>query len=124
MNLSKVQRLAAECGLTKKEIAERCGFTRVTLDNLLQGADVKISTIETFAKVMGISTSELFDKNACSIDNSILETYKKEIERLNSLLNKRTSTKVVVEMEVSSDEFVRMGLKEHVIQVLNKKKDN
>jgi hypothetical protein len=42
---------------------------------------------------------------------------------LQSLLDskpKKTTTKVVVELEVDSDEFVRMGLKDKVIQVLEK----
>lgn len=31
-----------------------------------------------------------------------------------------SSTKILVELEINSDEFIRMGLKEKVIQILNK----
>lgn len=119
MRIDILQRLVAESNLTKVQIAEKCGFTRVTLDNVLQGADVKISTLEALAKVLSVTPSVFFEGE----DNTIvsIEEYKKEIERLKSLLNKRMSTKIVVEMDVTNDEFVRLGLKDKVIQVLNKK---
>lgn len=73
MNISKLQKLVSECKLTKVQIAEKCGFTRVTLDNVLQGADVKISTIEALAKVLGISVASLFEddqvNNGITVDN-------------------------------------------------------
>lgn len=38
-----------------------------------------------------------------------------------TLLNNRVnSTKVIVELDVSQDEFIKMGLKDKVIQILNK----
>jgi transcriptional regulator with XRE-family HTH domain len=118
MKIEVLQRLVSECSLTKVQIAERCGFTRVTLDNALQGADVKVSTIEALAKVLAVSPAVFFDGEG--IVNDSVQEYQKEIERLRSLLNNRMSTKVVVEMDVTNDEFVRLGLKDKVIQVLNK----
>lgn len=118
MKIEVLRKLVSESGLTKVQIAERCGFTRVTLDNALQGSDVKVSTIEALANVLSVSPSIFFD-GECNVSNSI-EEYKKEIERLKSLLNNRVSTKVVVELDVTNDEFVRLGLKDKVIQVLNK----
>lgn len=118
MKIEVLQRLVAESSLTKVQIAEKCGFTRVTLDNALQGADVKISTIEALAKVLSVSPSVFFDgEGNVSV---VVEEYKKEIERLKSLLNNRMTTKVVVELDVTNDEFVRLGLKDKVVQVLNK----
>lgn len=73
MNINKLQKLVAESKLNKVQIAERCGFTRVTLDNALQGADVKISTIESLASVLGVSVGYLFDDstiNQVSTGNS------------------------------------------------------
>lgn len=122
MNISKLQRLVAESKLNKVQIAEKCGFTRVTLDNALQGADVKISTIESLARVLGVSTASLFDdSDEIEVDKTI-EVYKMEIERLQSLLNSpKASTKVLVELDLDSDEFIKLGLKDKVVQVLNKK---
>ena len=118
MKIDVLQKLVAESGLTKVQIAEKCGFTRVTLDNALQGSDVKVSTIEALAKVLSVSPSVFFDGDG-NVSTSI-EEYKKEIERLKSLLKSRESTKVVVELDVTNDEFVRLGLRDKVIQVLNK----
>ena len=122
MNISKLQKLVAESKLNKVQIAERCGFTRVTLDNALQGADVKVSTIESLARVLGVSTASLFEDSE-DVRNDEVQKYKDEIARLQSLLDKqpKLSTKVVVELDIDSDEFIKFGLKDKVVQVLNKK---
>ena len=121
MNINKLQKLVADSKLNKVQLAEKCGFTRVTLDNVLQGSDAKISTIETLARVLGISVASLFDDSVSNDDT--IKKYQEEIERLQSLLDKQKqmSTKVVVEFEVDSDEFVKLGLKDKVAKVLNKK---
>lgn len=122
MNIRKLQRLVEENPLNKVQIAEKSGLTRVTLDNALQGADVKVSTVEALSKVLGVSTASLFlEDNDEQPFNKDVEFYKQEVARLQSLLDKQITTKVVVELDVSQDEFVRMGLKDKVIQVLNKK---
>lgn len=49
--------------------------------------------------------------------------YEKEIERLKSLLGAKPqqSTKVVVELDVTPDEFIKMGLRDKIVQILEKK---
>ena len=110
-------------GLNKAQLAERCGFTRVTLDNILSGADVKVSTIESLAKTLGVSVSVLFeDDNHLDPRDCEIEKYQKEISRLKKLLSEqKRSTRVVVELDVDDDEFIKMGLKDKIIQVLNVK---
>lgn len=121
MNISKLKKLVEKSKLNKVQIAERCGFTRVTLDNALQGADVKVSTIETLAKVLGVSAATLFDdSDDVQSNNEAIEVYKQEIARLQSLLNNKKTTKVVVELDIDSDEFVKLGLKDKMVQVLDK----
>ncbi len=127
MNTNKLNELINSSKLNKVQIAERCGVSRTTLDNVLAGADAKISTIESLAKVLGVSVGYLFDTANDKIlsitpnSDSELDFYKKEVERLQTLLDKqRKSTKVVVELDVDDDEFVKMGLKDKVIQILNK----
>lgn len=61
MNISKINSLISSNKLTKGEIAERCAISRTTLDNLLSGADVKISTVEKLAAVLGVSVGSFFD---------------------------------------------------------------
>lgn len=120
MNISKLERLVKESKLSKVEIADLAGITRVTLDNALNGADAKISTIESIAKVLGVSAATFFDESENVQTSSDIEFYKQEIYRLQSLLNKHKQTKVVVELDIDSDEFIKLGLKDKVIQVLNK----
>jgi transcriptional regulator with XRE-family HTH domain len=123
MNISKIEMLMAASKLNKVQIAEQCGVSRTTLDNVLAGADVKISTIESLAKVLKVSAASFFedDMNITKLDNNTIDMYKKEIERLQSLLDKqKKSTKVVVELDVDDDEFIKLGLKDKVLQILNK----
>ena len=120
MNISKLERLVKESKLSKVEIADLAGITRVTLDNALNGADAKISTIESIAKVLGVSAATFFDESENVQTSSDIEFYKQEISRLQSLLNKHKQTKVIVELDIDSDEFIKLGLKDKVIQVLNK----
>lgn len=71
MNTSILDELINRSELTKARIAGLCGMSRVTLDGVLQGKDVKISTIESICKVLGVNPSILFDDNAAnSVVNS------------------------------------------------------
>ena len=125
MNIQRLNKLINSSQLNKVQIAERCGISRTTLDNVLAGADAKISTIESLAKVLEINVGYLFndtDEGILSItSDSELDFYKKEVDRLQTLLKRqKKSTKVIVEIEVDDDEFIKMGLKDKVIQVLDK----
>lgn len=120
MNFNLLNKLVNESKLGKSRIAEIAKISRTTLDNALSGADIKISTLESLAKVLGVSTSAFFCDNE-SIDEDKLNAYEREINRLQTLLNnKGRATKVVVELDVTQDEFIKMGLKEKIIQVLDK----
>ncbi len=123
MNIKRLNELLNASKLNKVQIAERCGVSRTTLDNVLAGADAKISTIESLAKVLGVNVGYLFDEELPTLNfigNNELDYYKREVERLQSLLNNRRSTKVLVELDVDDDEFIKMGLKDKVIRILNK----
>lgn len=120
MDFKLLNKLVNESKLNKAQIAEMANMSRTTLDNALNGADIKISTIENLAKVLGVSASIFFGGDR-SIDEASLNMYEKEIQRLQTLLdNQKKSTKVVVELDVTQDEFIKMGLKDKVIQILNR----
>lgn len=117
MNFILLNNLVGKSKLGKSRIAEEANISRTTLDNALNGADIKISTIESLSRVLGVSPSIFFNQ---SEEKEIID-YEKEIERLKTLLNnQKQSTKVIVELDVTSDEFIKMGLKEKVIQILNR----
>lgn len=123
MNINRLNEMINSSKLNKVQIAERCSISRTTLDNVLAGADAKISTIEALSKVLGVSVGYFFEDDATdgAKRDVLIEKYKEEIERLTTLLDKRKkSTKVVVELDVDDDEFIKMGLKDKVIQILNK----
>lgn len=123
MDFRLLNKLVNESKLNKAQIAEMANMSRTTLDNALNGADIKISTIENLAKVLGVSASIFFGGNK-TIDEASLNMYEKEIQRLQTLLdNQKKSTKVVVELDVTQDEFIKMGLKDKVIQILNREED-
>lgn len=120
MDFSLLNSLVEKSKMGKAQIAEMAKISRTTLDNALNGADIKISTIESLSNVLGVSPSVFFGSdNGTNEEN--LNIYEKEIKRLQTLLdNQRKSTKVVVELDVTPDEFIKMGLKDKVIQVLSK----
>lgn len=120
MNFSLLNSLVNESKLGKSQIAEMASISRTTLDNALNGADIKVSTLESLANVLGVSTSVFFGDGK-AVEEKDLNIYEREIKRLQTLLdNQRKSTKVVVELDVTQDEFIKMGLKDKVIQILNK----
>ncbi len=127
MNISKLSDLIEHGAFSKVEVAERCNISRTTLDNVLSGADAKISTIESLAKCFNVNVGYFFEEGSdCESKSEVyikLEEAKKEIEILRKMLESipRRSTRVVVELDVDDDEFIKMGLKDRVIQVLNKK---
>ena len=120
MDFNLLSSLIEKSKMGKAQIAEMAKISRTTLDNALNGADIKISTIESLSNVLGVSPSVFFGaENVMKEEN--LSFYEKEIKRLQTLLdNKKKSTKVVVEIDVTPDEFIKMGLKDKVIQVLSK----
>ena len=61
MNINRLNKLIIESKLNKTKLAERCGVSRTTLDNVLAGADAKISTVESLANVLNVSVGCLFD---------------------------------------------------------------
>lgn len=123
MRTDRLNDLIKESSLTKFQIADQSGISRTTLDNVLAGADAKISTIETLAKVLGTRVSYLFGEDEIQDREKEIDEYKKEIERLSSLMNKKPrKAKVIVELDVDDEEFVKLGLEDRLIQVLNKEK--
>lgn len=60
MRLDLLKVAIKKSGLTKAEIAQKSDISRTTLDNLLAGMDVRISTIENVAHTIGTSPAEFF----------------------------------------------------------------
>ncbi|WP_294590898.1 helix-turn-helix transcriptional regulator [uncultured Bacteroides sp.] len=124
MNVNRIKELVENGMFTKVELSDRCGFSRTTLDNILSGADAKVSSIESIAKVFNVPMSYLFgeDMPILSIEAEELVKAKEEIMRLKQVISSMPtkSTKVMIELDVTEDEFIKLGLKDKVLQILNK----
>lgn len=82
LNINKIKNAIEDSRMTQDEIAKKCGFSRTTLNNLLSGADVKISTIVKLSEVLGIPTAEFFSDD----DNLIRTDYKQSKNDVSSLM--------------------------------------
>lgn len=70
MNVSKIATLIGNSKMNKGQIALQCGVSRTTIENLLSGADIKVSTLESLSKVLGVSPAVFFD-NLTEINGSV-----------------------------------------------------
>lgn len=72
INIEKVKQRISELSLSKKQVLDKCGFTRVTLDKILSGGDINVKTLEALAKGLDMKIGFLFDEeqtNSISSDN-------------------------------------------------------
>lgn len=64
MNINKLKFAINRSKMSKAQIAKQSGITRVTLDNALQGGDIRISILESLAKTLNVDVGYFFDTNA------------------------------------------------------------
>ena len=75
MNVSILQKFLEDNKLAKVDIILKSGISKGTLDNLLQGKDVKISTVENVCRVLGISPAVLFtDDDAAASSTAVINS--------------------------------------------------
>lgn len=109
--------------------SQKIGTTYQTMYNIIyKGSVCKVDLLQKIASFYKVPVGYFFDEEPISSNEDItnelniayqeINKLKKEIELLR--LGKRGSTKVVVELNVDDDEFIKMGLKDKVIQILNK----
>lgn len=67
MNFSLLNKLVEKSKLNKYQIAEKAGISRTTLDNALNGADIKVSTIEKLSNVLGVLPAIFFDEPSAGV---------------------------------------------------------
>lgn len=103
MNTKRIMDIITSSKLSKVDIVSRMNVSRTTLDNLLNGADVKVSTIENLAKVLGVDVSTFFE-NSNITTNQRTEKISPEIndiERENIAL--KAENKVLRELQGLSE---------------------
>ena len=109
MNVQRIMDIMTSNKLSKIDIASRMKVSRTTLDNLLNGADVKVSTVENLAEVLGVDVAEFFrsDDNATSLSN-INKVDLNDLER--EVIALRAENKVLREIQgLSERSHVHVG---------------
>lgn len=129
MNIEKLKELF-ESSNDKYADSQRIGTTYQTMYNIIyKGSVCKVDLLQKIALFYKVPVGYFFDDPVVSTQDELLsrelDTAKKEIERLRKEIEelrtyRRKSTRVVVELDVDDDEFIKMGLKDKVIQILNK----
>ena len=71
LNYNVLNELVKQTKLTKVEFAKQCGITRVTLDNALQGGDIRVSILDSIAKVLKVPVGVLFADESSSQINKV-----------------------------------------------------
>lgn len=128
MNIGlRIKELASKEKLEISDLAVKLGKTKQAVYDMMSKQDLNTSILRELAVIFKVPIIAFFQEDY--MEQNTLQTEldfaKKEIERLtieNDRLKKgkRTSTKVVVELDVDDNEFVKMGLKDKVIQILNR----
>jgi len=128
MNIGlRIKELANQEKLEISDLAVKLGKTKQAVYDMMSKQDLNTSVLRELAVIFKVPIIAFFQEDY--MEQNTLQTEldfaKKEIERLtieNDRLKKgkRTSTKVVVELDVDDNEFVKMGLKDKVIQILNR----
>lgn len=67
MNTSKLSHLIDSGAISKAEILRRTGWTRPTLDAILNGKDFRVSNLEKLANVLNLKVGYFFDEEVTEI---------------------------------------------------------
>ncbi len=128
MNIGlKIKELAVNKNLTLAELAKAIGKTKQAVYEMVEKEDVNTQILKRLSTLYNVPITFFFgldDVGAESRQEKLTQLeeenlkLKQEVRRLRE--GQSSSTKVVVELDVTSDEFIKMGLKDKVIQILNK----
>jgi hypothetical protein len=128
MNIDKLKELFEKSD-DKYADSQKIGTTYQTMYNIIyKGSICKVDLLQKIATFYHVPVGYFFDEDVQDINDKLtkeLDIARMEIEKLRKTIDelradKRSSTKVLVELDVDTDEFIKMGLKEKVIQILNK----
>jgi len=123
----KIKELASKENLDVSQLATKLGKSKQAVYDLFSKEDVHTSVLRELSGIFNVPIIAFFQEgdDANKDIQAELEKTKAEVERLNNVITslragKVSPTKVVVEFDVSPDEFIKMGLKDKIVQVLNK----
>lgn len=134
INGVKISQIIKHFCESKADFAKKMGETPQNIQNWIKrGAGMAIleKLLEAYPQInlnwLLKDEGEMFSSDFSPIQKSQtddhsdeLQNLKAEVDRLRELCQRKKSTRVVVEFDVDSDEFVKLGLKDKVVQVLTK----
>lgn len=121
----KIKDLASQRNITLAELAKRLGKTKQAVYEMVEKEDINTSILRQCIEIFKVPSSYFFDDGNNSQEkltqepSNDIEYYKKEVARLQNLLTKKKTTKIVVELELNEDEFAALGVKKKVEQMLD-----
>ncbi len=99
LNLGKIKAYIEDNDFSLTSLASKMNISRIALENLLNGADVKVSTIGSLAKVLGVNVADLFDNNKARIHNSAEAPSIKDSRMYEELIALRAENKLLREIQ-------------------------
>lgn len=128
MNVKKIQDLF-EQSKDKYVDAKKIGTTYQSLYNLFhKGSVIKVDLLQKIAEYYKKPVGYFFDEEEETerlreqLSQAQHEICRLEKENLYLRDNKHSNTRVLIEIDVESDEFIKMGLKDKVFQALGSDK--
>lgn len=128
MNIGmKIKELANRNNLTLADLAKGLGKTKQAVYEMVEKEDVNTAILKQLSAKYRVPIAFFF--GGSDDDSSLIKEKLTQLEQENARLHLElqrirqghvSPTKVVVELEVTQDEFIKMGLKDKVIQILNK----
>lgn len=119
MNISILQKILEDNKLAKVDIILKSGISKGTLDNLLQGKDVKVSTVESVCKVLGISPSVLFTEDAAASSASVINSdHSNAAGRDVSIIHQASSEEAALLRRLCDEKDERIKELKEMIQIL------
>ena len=120
LDYSKLNKAFEESKYTKRDFCKKCGFTRPTLDGLLDGADVKVSTVEAFAKLLGIPVTDFFitDDAAASSTAVINSDHSNAAGRDVSIIHQASSEEAALLRRLCDEKDERIKELKEMIDIL------
>lgn len=110
MNLDKIKSYIEENGMGLVSLASKMSVSRIALENLLNGADVKISIIEALANTLGVKVVDLFNDKKISASVPVEAPAKGDQAMYEELIALRAENKVLREIQgLSARSQVHVG---------------
>lgn len=110
INLDKLKEYIDNNGIGLVALASKMNISRLALENLLNGADVKISTIEALANALGVKVIDLFNDKELVVSAPIEASNKKDSAMYEELIALRAENKLLRELQgLSARRMINVG---------------